>query len=974
MKNKLVLSTKTTVMLLLCILLTSSAFSQQREIIGKIKNSENVPIPNVSILFKGTNVGSQSNNEGEFAINIPSEGTLIFSVIGYQSQEIETNGKKSLNVILQAENVGIDEVVVMGYSRVEKQHVASSVAQLDMDKTKSRPIFKMQEAFSGTIPGVTMLQGSNMPGAVPGTISIRGISTLQNADALVIVDGMEQSITDIDPNQIKSVTVLKDAASTSMYGSRGANGVIIIETERGYTGQFKVDLNSWAAVSSPLDLPNWVNAADYMKLNNETRSHQGQSLLFTEEDISKAESGELKSVNWLDEIMTQTPLSKNTTANISGGGGVGTFNLMLGYIDEKGLNEIEGTNKFSARFNTNINIADRFVLLADFYAHRLQIDRLMANDNGHGLYQLAWRMNPTQQLFYESELPDHYILHNNMNPLASLEKGGIKNYLHDRSTINLRPRYNINKNLNLEGNISYMINKSANKAKRNTFKFFDGDGAPVTIWNNSVTAEQGVSASQLTARGLLNYTKDLRGDQDKIYLTLGSEMMAYTYTDYREENKASFFGKLNYSFDNRYLVELTGRSDGSSKFAPGHKWGFFPSAALAWNLHNESFFSTIRESGIINNLKFRGSYGLIGNENVDPYLWQEIVNNWGWTTRVPNPNFSWEKQKQWNVGLDLTALNNKFSLTGEIYNKFSYDLIYGNFPVPPLTGSNTLESAVNIGEVENKGWEISANWSDEIGKVSYSVGGMLFDNVNKVLKAGYSNSDTLVFKGDSDKIWFNGIALDNYYGFVGDGFFQNQEEVDNTAAKLPNTLPGDIKYLDQNSDGIINDQDRVNLGDPFPHLNYSLNFNLKYSNWDFSFLGQGVGRRTGRLAGMEGYPVYVDGDSNSLGTPREEYVDNRWTAENPNARFPRIWSGASSNAYLSNVWLSNAAFFRVKMLQLGYTFPKIGKSIQDVRIYMNAQDLFTITNFEGLEPERNGSNGGYPRMASYSLGIRAIIF
>ncbi|MFD1772261.1 SusC/RagA family TonB-linked outer membrane protein [Sphingobacterium suaedae] len=859
--------------------------------------------------------------------------------------------------------------------------MASSVAQLDMSKTKTRPIFKMQEAFSGTIPGVTMLQGSNLPGMVPGTISIRGISTLKNADALVIVDGMEQSITDIDPNQIKSVTVLKDAASTSMYGSRGANGVIIVETERGYTGQFKVDINTWTAINSAIDKPDFVGAAQYMKVNNWAREHQGQTPQFTAEDIAKAESGEIPTVNWLDEVMQRRAYAHNTSANISGGGGVGTFNLMLGHVKENGLNAIEGTEKFSARFNTNINIADRFVLLADFYAHRLQVDRLMANDNGHGLYQLAWRMNPTQQIFYDSDLPEHYILHNNINPLASIAKGGIKNYVHDRSTINLRPRYNINKNLNIEGNVSYIMNKSANKEKRKTFKFYDGNGAPVTIWNNAVAAEQGVSTSLLTARALVNYNSTLRGDQDKIYLTLGSEIMNEIRTDYRETSKASFFGKLNYSFDNRYLLEVTGRADGSSKFAPEHKWGFFPSVALAWNAHNESFMQSLRDAGTINNLKVRASYGLIGNENVDPYLWEEIVNNWGWTIRVPNPLFSWEKQKQWNVGLDVTALDNRLTMTAEVYNKFSYDLIYDSFTVPPLTGSNTLESAVNIGEVENKGWELSASWSDKIGAVSYKVGGMLFDNVNKMLKAGYSQSDTLIFKGDSDKVWYRGIALDNYYGFQSNGYFQDQAEVDETTAKLPNTLPGDIRYVDQNGDGLINDKDRVNLGDPFPHMNYSITLDLGWKRWDFAMIGQGVGRRTGRIVGQEAYPVLMDGESNSLGAPRQYYVDNSWTPERRDARFPRVWTGNTANEYLSDLWLSDASYFRIKMLQLGYTFPTAGRYFKNIRLYVNAQDAITFTKFEGLEPERgwdlskteNQGNGAYPRMAAYSFGIRATI-
>lgn len=953
-----------------------NGITQQRRIQGIVMDDKRESLPGVTILIKGSNTGVTTDENGRYEINIPAESTLIFSFMGFQPQEISTVGKERIDVTLISNDIQLEEVVVTGYNTVERKHLASSITSMDVESAKTRPIFKLGEAFSGTLPGVTLLMGNNLPGATPGNITIRGISTLKDANPLVIVDGIEQSIHDIDPNQVKSISVLKDAASASMYGSRGANGVIIIETERGYTGSFKVDINSWFAVNDPIDLPDHIyDAATYMRLNNETRAHQNQSLLYTEDDIKKAESGEIPSVNWLDQIMERRAFAHNNTASISGGGGVGTFNLMLGHIQEYGLNEIEGTQKFSARFNTNINIADKFVLLADFYAHRLQVDRLLANDNGHGLYQVAWRMNPTQQVFYDTDLDieEHYVLHNNLNPLASIKRGGTKNYLHDHSTINLRPRYYITPDLNIEGNVSYLLTKSANKSVRRTFKFFDENGKPVTTWNNDVKAEQGVSASQITARALANYTKDIRQAKDKIYVTAGAEIMNHTYTDYKEISKASFFGKVNYSFDNRYLLEVTARNDGSSKFAPGHRWGFFPAGALAWNIENEAFMRKLKESKTVNALKLRASYGLIGNENVDPYLWQEIVNNWGWTIRVPNPSFTWEKQRQWNIGLDATLLNNRLNFSAEIYDKFSFDLIYDSFTVPPLTGSNNLIAAANIGEVQNKGWEISASWSDKIGDFSYKIGGMLFDNTNKVIKAGYNPNDTLVFKDTSDKIWYNGIAIDNYYGFETDGYFQTQQEIDATTAKMPNTLPGDIKYVDQNGDGIINDQDRVNLGDPFPHMNYSINLDLKYKNWDFSALGTGVGKRTARLGGMEGYPVYVDGGTNSLGTPRQYYVDNRWTPENPNSRFPRIWSGTSSNTYLSDVWLSNAAFFRIKMLQVGYTIPEIGKHFKNTRIYLNIQDAFTFTKWEGLEPERNGGDGSYPRMATFSLGIRTTI-
>lgn len=954
-------------------------YVQAGQVEGTVRDNKGGPLPGVSVLIKGTNLGVQTNADGNYRIPVEKEEVLIFSLMGYTTVEVATKGRTRVDVVLKEESQQMEEVVVTGYSTIEKRHVASSVVEMNMDRATNRPLFKMQEAFSGTLPGVTMMQGGNKPGSVPGAIAIRGIGTLQGAEPLVIVDGMEQSLTDLDPNQIKSVNVLKDAASASLYGSRGANGVIIIETKRGSTGQFKVDLHAWSAFDEPIKLPDLVGSADYMRLNNEARRMQGQSENFTEDNIAQADQGNYTQTDWIGETMQKRAKAQNFTSSISGGGGVGTFNLMLGYVNEGGLNAYEGTEKFSARFNTNINVADKFVLLADFYAHRLQVDRLQLgkiedpDPSDDWLYQDVWKMNPTQPIFYDSDRPEHYILHNNLNPLASIAHGGRRNDLYDVSTINLRPKYFIKSNLYLEGNVSYTIDKAASKIRRSTFMFYDADGKPAATWANNVGAKQGVSVSQLTARANVNYEQELRQKKDKLYLIAGSEIMSYNYTDYREVSKASFFAKANYSFDNRYLLELTGRTDGSSKFAPGHRWGFFPSAAVAWNVDNEAFFESIRNAGAITAMKLRVSYGLVGNENVDPYLWQENVDDWGWTVRVPNPEFSWEKQQQWNVGLDIRALDNRLTFTGEVYKKHSYDLIYGRFPVPPLTGSNNLESAVNIGEVDNKGWELSAQWSDQLGELHYAVGGMLFDNRNKVLKAGYGANDTLIFKDNENKVWYRGIALDNYYGYQSNGYFQTQEEVDQTSAKLPNTLPGDIRYVDQNGDGVINDQDRVNLGDPFPHLNYAINIDLKYKRWDFSVMGQGVGKRTGWINGLEGYPILVDGGDNSLGTPRKDYMENRWTPETPNSRFPRVWTGASSNAVLSDVWLSKAAFFRIKMIQIGYTIPNIGNSIKSVRVYLNAQDAFTFTKWEGLEPERDGGNGAYPRMAIFSIGLRATI-
>lgn len=607
----------------------SNVAQQQKRVYGTVTDLEGGALPFVTVLVKGTNIGTITDENGIYELNVSGNVTLIFSYMGFRDYEISTEGKTQIDVVLLENDVRLDEVVVTGYNSIERKHLASSIESVDMGKNISRPIIKLQDVFSGTVPGVTMLKGSNLPGSVPGSISIRGISTLQNAEPLVIIDGMEQPLTDVDPNQIKSISILKDAAAASMYGSRGANGVIVVETHRGNASQFSVNVNSWFAVYQPLHLPDFVNSADFMRLRNEALSLQSQPLLYTEDDISKAEQGLTPNTDWIKEIMERTSTSHNTSVSISGGGGVGTFNLMLNYIKENGLNKIEGSDKFSVRFNTNINIADRFILLADFYAHRLKVDRLRRNNDGHGLYQIAWRMNPTQAVFYNDTIPEHYMLHNDLNPVAFINRGGTWNYMYDKSTINLRPRYYITDYLNFEGNVSYMIDKSASKWKRLTYKFYDGDGKPVTTWGNDIGSQQNVSQSQLTGRGLLNFEKNIRNDKDKIYAVAGAEAMSYVFTDYREITKASFFTKVNYSFDDRYLLEATFRSDGSSKFAPGRQWGIFPSASFGWNIHNEKFISSLKNSGAITNMKLRVSWGKIGNENVNPYLWQEIVNTWG---------------------------------------------------------------------------------------------------------------------------------------------------------------------------------------------------------------------------------------------------------------------------------------------------------------------------------------------------------
>jgi TonB-linked SusC/RagA family outer membrane protein len=952
--------------------------AQERVIKGKVTDSNDKPLIGVIVGVKGTQNGTYTNNDGHYKIQIKKKNAvLIFSFIGYQQVTIKTKSynKNTINVTLRQKTIGLNAITVFGYNQIESSHVASSVAEVNMNQIHTKNFTKMQQALSGTVPGVVMTQTSNFPGDVPGTIHIRGISSLENTSPLVLVDGIEESLTDLDPDNIQSITVLKDAASAALYGARGANGVIIVKTKRAKANQFKMQLNSSVSFHDPIRQPHFVNSANFMKLRNEAKKLQGEAIPFSQHQIEMAEKGEWGSVNWLDKIEQQRAYNQNSQVNIMGGGDVGTFALMLGFKSDQGMDPFQGQEMFTARFNTNINVSNGFTLLADFYARRLKVNSLHAQSR-NDIFAAAWRMQPTDSVFYPGS-KNHYQLHNGeINPVAAINVGGQAHSLYDRITLNLRPRYKINDNVSLRGNVSYMVNKSASKYKRSTYKFVNQKGKPVKFWENAVGSSQGVSVSQFTTRGLVNYASNFRKGKDKLNLIVGTEAMLHTFTNFKEYSRASFFTKMNYSLANdRYEFMASMRADGSSKFAPGHRWGYFPSGAFAWNVTNEGFMSGITATGTLTKMKLRFSYGYVGNENVAPYLWEPIVNNWGWSIRIPNPEFTWEKQNQGDIGIDLTMLNQRLNITADAYRKHSFDLIFGSYPVPPLTGSNSLESAVNIGAVKNEGWEFSAGWSDHIGRsFSYTISGMVFNNENKVLKAGPTKSDTLVFKGNPDKIWYRGISMNNYYGFETSGYYQSKKEIKDTKAKFPHTQVGDIKYIDQNNDGTLNTRDRINLGDMDPHFNYAIHINLSYKRWNFKASGTGVGRRLGRLGGLEGYPVLMDGQTDSYGTPRRYYMKHRWTPENRHSRFPRVWTGASPNAKLSNVWLSNAAYFRVTLLEIGYTFPVVGKNIKNLRLYINAQDPFLFTPWEGLDPERNGGNGQYPRMRGITFGVNATIF
>jgi TonB-linked SusC/RagA family outer membrane protein len=941
---------------------------------GKVFDTHEPPreLPGVTIAVKGTSEGASTDENGYFAIDVPKDAVLIFSMVGHKSVEhVAKSANSNLIIALQEEISSLEEAVVVGQSEQKKKHIAGSISSLNVaSQISGKPITTLSQSLQGGVTGLQVQQSSGMPGGDAAAIKIRGISTLGNSNPLILVDGIPMDMNHIDPVTVESVTVLKDAAASAMYGARAANGVILVTTKRGTPGKISVTYDGYVGSQSPTYLQELVDAPQYMRMYNEARINSGNEPFYSEDVINKTIEGSdpilYPNTNWVDLIVQKNSPITSHSLSLDGGNNLARFAVTANYMFQDGMIPLNRMERFNVRANTSITVNKRFVFDVDLLAIKRNTRNNFRPDEGSGfgnrILEDVYRVPPTILPKYPEKngrtMYGRYA--DIVNPLAYSEKGGYRDYESAQALINIQPKWEVFPDFNLKGQFSFRLNSDQRRSVADAYNFFD-------YGTNQLVQSWGVTRTASFERGTYLY---MAANAD--YTFTQNDHRLYAFGGFStEKNSAGFwdvntmvsgYTKLNYSFKDKYLLEATARMDGSSKFGAGNKWGFFPSAAIGWNVSQEEF---LKNSSFINNMKLRASYGLLGNENIGLYRYQTLVagtngyeNIWG------NPDITWETVGLFDVGVDLGLFGNSLEVIFDYYDKMTKDIIL-NPQVSYVGGMGNVP--INAGKVRNRGWELSLNYFKELGKNwNISVKPGISYNKNRIIKL--QNGPYL----STSSINQEGQPINSIYGYRTAGLLQQSDFNNEGAALLPTVVgakPGDIRYIDLNGDGAIDVKDQEAIGNPVPMFNYFTNIRLAHKKYDIEVLVQGTGKNDQRLTGMLAYPLDQTADG---GVPTIYYSQRYWTPERTDASFPRLSNTPANNKLSSDFWIQNGAYCRIKYIQLGYNLPvnavrKVGASA--ARFYLNAQNPFVFTPMKLMDPESLGNQWTYGIMKVYTVGI-----
>ena len=977
--------------------LATMAQTTSRTIRGTVSPDAGTAIAGVTVTVKGSSVATATDDQGAFTIQVPDDRSiLVFSSVGMVSKEVPVGSRDRISVTLESVSQDLGEVVVVGYGTQKRTNLTGSVAVIETKDLESRPFASTTNALQGVAAGVTVTNPSGAPGS-SGAIRIRGIGTLNNSNPLVLIDGVEGDMNAIDPNLIASISVLKDAASSAIYGSRAANGVILVTTKRA-AGELQINYHAYVGVQNPTDLPDRVNAIDHMELINLAHRNSGASPLFADAFIEEyrqnmaSDPDRYPNTDWQKAVLRGSGLMHSHNLSVSSGGDKVRFLTSAGYMDQKGLLETSGFKRYTFRNNTDITFNNKLSAQAD-----VQFIQTNTVEPGPGLSSVFLQMNRIPAIqpgqYSDGSFGEGW---NGENPIAFSGPAGGSQIeerirLLGRFVLNYKPTEWLTAELLAQPRYEELYNDNYNRA----IQSFQRDGSPLftrpersTLANRSIRSLYGNYYGYLTAQQ--------RFSEHSVKLLLGSSVETFnsrnfrayrdgfTFPDYRvldaglQDNREasgnasewtlqSFFGRLNYEFNSKYLLEMNARYDGSSRFAKGNKFGFFPSVSAGWRVSSEEFMSDI---GAISNLMLRASWGRLGNQNIGTYPFASTLSLGSYTmgnqivpiaalNEMNNEQISWETSEMTNIGFDL-MLFNKLTIGFDWYDKITSDILL-ELDIPLSIGLDAPYQ--NAGKVRNRGWETNISYKNRLGKFRYDIGFNLSDVKNTVLDLrGVSQSGLLVSR--------EGHPINSIFALKADGYFQSQAEIDNHAAQIGILAPGDIRYINQNPhvDDVINADDYVVVGSTIPRFTYGMNFNASYGNFTFNAFLQGVGKADGYLYGRAIQPFFS-------GASAYEQHKDYWTPDNPTAAFPRLtWGDAGNNYQHSSFWMKDASYLRLKNLQLGYTIPPAFLSrlrIQHARIYANGQNLFTIDNFwDGYDVEQPvGTGTTYPQVKIYTLGI-----
>lgn len=986
------------------------------EITGKVVDQDGVPIPGATVIVEGTSTGAATDIEGNFSIEASEGSVLLFSFIGYQSQRVTVGNQTTLTVTLTEDQSSLDEVLVVGYGTQKKVNVIGSVSQISAKNIENRPVTQLSQAITGQMPGVTVIQRSGRPGESGGSIRVRGVGSFgATPDALVLIDGIPGTMNDINPDDVQSISVLKDASSAAIYGARAANGVILVTTKDGKDSKLSVSYNGYVGFNQPTQLPQFANSWEYAEMYNIA----SESNSFSPEDIERYRSqndlDNYPNTRFLDEIFSRSGIQTGHTLTLNGGNNSHKYFLSGGILNQDGIIEKNNFKRYNFRLNLESDLGKNVKLNTRLFGSFEERNEPQATANKGGelsneLIQNAIRypaiflgqasngdfgIGPESGGTPVSWMQSDSYLRNprtrtglNMkldwNPVEGLTFSAIGGYtfalLEQRS-------YLASQRLNPDvfHQQSY-LNQFSNKEIFQTTQFL-GEYAK-TINKNSFSGLIGYSFENQMNTFLNGYRQDFPSND---YTVIGMGGVDNQRVGGFDEEWAiqSVFSRVRYSYDDKYLFESTVRYDGSSRFPENNKYAFFPSMALGWRISDENF---LKNENWLSDLKLKASWGMLGNQNIGNYPYQVVLDSgrdypFGGTmstgaaySMFRDATIRWESTETLDFGIESSFFDGKLSLDVTYFDRYTRDILFQpTASVSSILGVGIGE--VNTGEARNHGWEFNLLHRNRINDFEYSIGGNFSIINNEVLSLGLGNVEQPNGMVGNGSNLFVGYPMEMYYGYVSDGVFLNAEDIaswPNQSPITPNPRPGDVRYVDIfGVDGVPDGRvdptfDRTYLGSRIPRYTFGFNFSSKYRSFDISVFAQGVAGVKGLLNNYAGWAFF------NLGNIQQWQMDGRFDPNNP-VRYPdyprleEITNAGTPNTVLSDFWVVDASYLRIKNLQVGYTLPQpvISKfGIQSARFYLSGENLFSFSGYwPGWDPEVNTGGAYYPILATYTLGV-----
>lgn len=1002
-------------------------------ITGTVYDTENVPLIGAVITVKGENGGTVTNSDGNFELAVSDNAILQVSYIGFKSQEIPINRRGNLTIIMQEDSELLDEIVVVGYGKQKKESVTASISTIGTKELVQTPQSNISNMLVGRLPGLIATQRSGAPGEDASDILIRGVSTFtENTSPLIMIDGVERSSFDgLDPNEIETLNILKDASATAVYGVRGANGVILITTRKGKIGAPKISYSGNIALQCPTALPSYLNSADYATLYNEALRNDSYTNgtvytpKFSDIDIELYRNGYdpilHPDVDWVEEFLKKVSVRTHHNINVSGGTETVKYFISLGYYDQNGmykhtkLDEDHDVNPRSTRYNFRTNLD--FQITRDLSASMqmsMQVSNVKSPTNGNNsIWKVMSNSNP---LNTPGMVDGKVMLVENAlgveNPWVSLLTWGYHKDLSNNINTTFRLNYDLSrillKGLSVHGSVAYDNYYYSRKTYGKTYPIWHASrdeanpGNILVVPDNEETNWSVSSSWGKNRKVYLEFGLDWARKFGKHSLTA---LLLYNQSKYYSPSLAYYVpnayqglvGRITYDYGSRYLAEFNMGYNGTENFAKGKRFGFFPAVSLGWVISQEPYFP---KNDYVVFLKIRGSYGEVGNDKIGgdrflyrPSMYGEAKNlpinsyNFGDAsapnnslmiieTKLGNPDLTWEKAKKWNVGLEMNMFKDHLRITADFFRERRNNILANRNTEPMLIGASL--PAYNFGEMENKGWECDVIYRNNIKDFNYWIRGNYSFARNKIL---FMDEVTPQYAYQKR----TGRRKDQFFGLLFDGFYNSWEEVNALDRPISswngNKLqPGDIKYVDVNHDGIIDQYDAVPVGySPIPEVIYGVSFGMDWKGFDLSVLFQGATNVSIKYFGRALWP-FINSRESAKSLIKERWTAERYAAGEP-INFPRLSMNPSknndNNYQDSDFWIRDASYFRLKNVEIGYTFKGLKTKrlgIESIRLYFSGSNLFTWTDVIDLDPEAPSKSGSveintYPLQKVYNLGI-----